>query len=217
MHSLQTTVRKYLFAARALLFLVASAAVAACATAGSGAPGKAPVPQTSKHLLREAEALARVGETIRAEQYFSAALDMGASADEVLPKLVGVCVRAGRFRSAVGYATPYLRRQPNNVNLRYLMAALYAGLGESSRASQELVRVFAQVPHHTAALRLASELEQERGDDVSAAKHLQAYLSLAPKSAEWSLAKEELQQIEQRRQSLSAASQATQSVPVEAL
>lgn len=180
----------------AILVAMASGGLPGCA-ASPGTPSHTPiVRETPESLVKQAEALAHVGETIRAEQYFSAALEMGGSAEVILPKLVSVCVRAGRVRSAVSYAAPHLRQQPENVSLRYLMATLYAGLGELNRANRELEQILARNPEHVLALRLSGMLALERGDYITAEKRLQAFLLLEPTGPNASSVREELQQIQ---------------------
>ncbi len=180
----------------AILFVLASGGFAGCAASPS-TPSQTPVVrETPENLVKQAEALAHLGETIRAEQYFSAALETGGAAEVILPKLVSVCVRAGRVRSAVSYAAPYLRQQPDNMSLRYLMATLYAGLGEFNRANRELEQILVRHPEHVLALRLSGMLALERGDTITAEKRLQAFLLLEPTGPNASSVREELQQIQ---------------------
>lgn len=179
----------------ALVAVAGGAGLSACTPAHSPV-SKAPTAKAAEQMVEKAEAFANAGETIRAEQYFSAALDMGAPPHQVLPRLVSVCVRAGRFRSAVAHAAPYLRQEPENVELRYLIATLYSGLGEARRAKRELELVLARDPRHTPALRLAGDLAVTRGDYDAAVQLLGAYLELEPNGPEATRVREDLAQIE---------------------
>lgn len=183
--------------------------LSACAGPNQAVSAKSPSSETPAQLVREAEALARVGETIRAEQYFSAALEMGANPAAVLPKLVSICVRAGRFRSALSYASPYLREQSENIELRYLIATLYAGIGDADRAIRELDQVLARKADHAPALHLAGELLLERGDYANAEQRLVAYLKLQPNGPD---AVEVREQMQRMQRTLPSSSQNSEEV-----
>jgi predicted Zn-dependent protease len=120
---------------------------------------------------------------VRAEQYLSASIDRGYSQDRALPSLIEVCVAASRLRAAIDYAEPYLRRNPKKWHLRYLVASLYLGVGEPSRARDELERVASEQPdkadpHYLLAVVLAEQF----ADYDRARTHYRRYLELAPES-----------------------------------
>lgn len=132
-------------------------------------------------LLRAGERWARLGDSIRAEHYLLAALDRGARQDRVLPVLVAVCLRGARLRAALHHAEPYLRRRPRDAELRFLVAAIYLGLGRHAEARSELetvirMRPLLPEPRYVLGSVLARRLAEPR----SAATHFERYLELAP-------------------------------------
>ena len=69
---------------------------------------------TTDNLLDRGKAFAAVGDTTRAEEYLTAALDQGADARQVMPLLLEVCVRTGRYRSAIQHGEDHLRKHPED-------------------------------------------------------------------------------------------------------
>lgn len=137
--------------------------------------------QTPDKLLARGRAFARVGDLTRAEQYLSAALDAGASVEEALPMLLRVCIAEQRFRAAITYAEPYLKKQPDDTPLRFVVASLYATIGETVIAREHLEKVAQSQPDnaevHFAMGMLALEAD---GDMVTADGHFREYLRLEP-------------------------------------
>src|SRR5512142_3487985 len=64
-------------------------------------------------LVEEGKAYAALGDTTRAEQYFSMALNRGADESVVVPLIVKVCVRDGRYELAIDYASRYAQKHPS--------------------------------------------------------------------------------------------------------
>ena len=79
-------------------------------------------------LVLRGRAFASVGDETRAEQYFSAAIDAGGNAAEILPELLRVCIASKRYRVAIEYASPWLERNPRDVKLRFVIASLRASV-----------------------------------------------------------------------------------------
>jgi predicted Zn-dependent protease len=132
-------------------------------------------------LVARGTALAQIGDFTRAEQYLAAALDEGAPANVVLPRLIRVCVTAGHERAAINYAAPELRRHPNNVWLRFVVAELRLVTGDSSGARTDLEQVEAAEPESSAPhYAMARLLRDHFSDVVGADREFRAYLRLAP-------------------------------------
>ncbi|MEZ4286569.1 MAG: tetratricopeptide repeat protein [Polyangiales bacterium] len=124
--------------------------------------------------------LANGGDLIRAEQYLAAASNKGFPEEEVMPKLIRVCVAAGRLESALNYATPYLKSHPRAWSLRYLVGTLQQGVGQANDAKRNYEIVlrdrenFADA-HYQLGLLLMEEEDTDEGE-----KHLRRYLELEP-------------------------------------
>jgi Flp pilus assembly protein TadD len=134
-----------------------------------------------KKLLDRARAFAAVGDTSRAEQYFAAAIAHGADEAVVIPQLVKVCVRDGRYELAIDYAQRYAQQHPSDSRIRYLLGTLYAAIGDGGRARRELEFVVTAKPDdaepHWA---LAKVLLDEAKDPALAEDQFREYLRLAP-------------------------------------
>jgi tetratricopeptide (TPR) repeat protein len=136
---------------------------------------------TAEKLLARGRAFAQVGDTTRAEQYFAAALEQGADPKQTLPLLLDVCLSEGRYRVALDYAEPQLKKHPEDFRLRFVVASLYATIGETEHAIDELREVARTRPEHAEAhFALAKLLREEEGDAVGADEHFREYLRLRP-------------------------------------
>ena len=137
--------------------------------------------QTPDRLVQRGSAFAAMGDTTRAQQYFEAALDNGADPSQVIPLLVTVCVRDGRYRLAVEYARRDLARKPNDTKMHFVLGTLYAGLGEVEAAQRELeLAVRGEGGNAELQYALAVLLRDQRGDLLGADHHFREYLRLSP-------------------------------------
>jgi len=135
----------------------------------------------AQELYDRGIAAARNGDHVRAEQYLVAAVDRGYDEDEVMPLLLRSCVASNRLSAALRYAHPYLRDHPEDWSLRYLVATIHLGLGESDTAHRELLQVIEDAPEEPAAYyALGMLLREENGDSGEARPYLERYLALAP-------------------------------------
>jgi len=136
----------------------------------------------AQDLFERGRALLARGESVRAEQYLTAAIDRGYPEAEAMPLVIRACVTSGRLSSALGYAEPYLRRHPRDWSLRFLVATLEQGLSRFARARVNLEQVVldapdAPDPHFVLAMLLRDELNEP---DI-ARPLLERYLELAPR------------------------------------
>lgn len=168
-----------------LAFALVTALSAACATSRGGLaepPTSDPMANINAQQLYQAGlAMARAGDTVRAEQYLVASLQRGMPEARVIPQLMTVCVQGSRYRAAVGYAEPYLARNPRDWRLRYLVGTILAGLEEHQAARREIEAVLADNAQHADAHYLLASLLRERfNDPVSADAHYRRYLEIEP-------------------------------------
>jgi tetratricopeptide (TPR) repeat protein len=140
--------------------------------------------RTADKLTARGKAFASVGDLTRAEQYFSAALDQGADYAAVLPLLLRVCIEARRYRVAIDYAEPLLKRHPDDYALRFVVASLYSTIGEEERAREELEWLVTEKPEEANVhFALAVLFRDQARDPVKADTHFREYLRLAPGGA----------------------------------
>lgn len=132
-------------------------------------------------LVARGKGFAAIGDMTRAEEYLSAALDAGASPNDVLPTLLNVCIVSGRYRSALQHAENQLRIHPDDINTRFVLGTLHAALGETKEARVALEQVVMIRPNeakvHYALAVLARDAEN---DVVLADQHFREYLRLEP-------------------------------------
>jgi len=139
---------------------------------------------TPDNLIIRGNTFARLGDMTRAEEYFTAALEQGADSRKVLPLLLDVCMRTGRYRLAAQHAENHLRKHPDDVGTRFVLGTLYVALGDRHEARSALEQVASARPNdpevHYALAVLARDSEN---DVVDADKHFREYLRLDPNGA----------------------------------
>ncbi len=136
--------------------------------------------QSQDKLFDRGRAFAAVGDSTRAEEYLAAALQRGADPAKVIPVLLDVCIRDGRYRSAIFYAENHLRTHPADVPTRFVLGTLYAAIGEGPRAKEHLERVVEAKPNEARAHYALAVLMRDQQDPVGADRHFREYLRLAP-------------------------------------
>ncbi len=137
--------------------------------------------QTPDKLLDRGRAFAAVGDSTRAEDYLAAALDAGADARAVMPLLMDVCVRNGRYRSAIQHAENHLRKHPNDVGTRLVLGSLYVAVGEVGDGRTALEQVVAARPDEAQAHYALAVLARDHDNDPGRADHhFREYLRIRP-------------------------------------
>lgn len=145
-------------------------------------PGDALDQIEAAQLFRYGNALAESGDSIRAEQYLSAAMERGYPAAEVIPRLLDVCIRASRLSAALSYAEPYLERHQEEWPLRLLVASLQMSLNQNNTARTNLERVLETVPDEPEPHYLMGVLLRDRFSDTEASNvEFRRYLDLSPR------------------------------------
>jgi tetratricopeptide (TPR) repeat protein len=149
--------------------------------------------QSQREMVSRARQSMRRGDSIRAEHYYSLALEQGYDATELMPELLAVCLASSRLRSALNYAEPYLRKHPKDANLRYLVATVHLGLNHIKAAKQELHTVIRHDPSLADAYFLLAVLEYSTDRDT-AKQYLKEYILLRPMGDKANEARELLEQ-----------------------
>jgi tetratricopeptide (TPR) repeat protein len=149
----------------------------ACTGAKPDVPARTLVDPPGSSAFEEGMRAAASGDSLRAEQYYVAALDRGWPEVEVVPELVRACVRANRLTSAIQYAEPFLGRHPGHLSMRHLLAALFVAVGRQDRARAELEEIIRRDPSHATAQFLLGSLLLP---DTRGRAHLLRYLTLEP-------------------------------------
>jgi tetratricopeptide (TPR) repeat protein len=160
-------------------------AIVACAGAPDSSGSSTSLPPTrlgaAHQLLQRGVSLVQTGDTVRTSQYLEAALDLGADTERVLPLLIAVYVRSGRYRLALDRAERHLASHPHDDRMRFLTGALHAALGSDARAAEHFERLLARLPSHAPAhYALAALLRDHYADAVGADRHFREYLRLDP-------------------------------------
>jgi Flp pilus assembly protein TadD len=165
---------------RRVPILCVAGVVAACGAAEPD-PDRAGAVITAENLFDRGRQYAASGDLLRAEQYFTTAIEAGYDDDEVFPHLLDACIRSARFHSALSYAQPRLQNHPNDWRLRTVVASLHIATGNPSSAVRELERVVEQQPEAPLAHYLLAVVHRDEGGAPEEAKvHFERYLALAP-------------------------------------
>jgi tetratricopeptide (TPR) repeat protein len=137
--------------------------------------------QTPEKLIEQGKGFAALGDTTRAEQYFSAALNAGGDEAVITPLVVSVCVRDGRYELAIEYARRYTQKHPNDVRMRYLLGTLYGAIGDVAHARSELEFVVTNKPDAAEPHWALGKLLHDEGKEPTLAEgQFKEYLRLAP-------------------------------------
>ncbi len=167
----------------------------ACVLAGAGC---APTPamrmrgdmqtvaneRTPDKLIATARAMALLGDSVRAEQYLLAAMesaDDDATERRVMPLLLATYVRDKQYRAAIDCAENTLRKHPDDDRLRFLLGALYQGVGQDASAIEQFGRVVVARPGDAEAHFALGVLLREESRNLDAAQaQFREYLRLEP-------------------------------------
>ena len=167
--------------ASTLIFLLANL-LSACGAAVPS-PTDVAVAASPEHdaarLYSLGERAAANGDSVRAEQYLSLAIQRRYRVERALPLLLSVCVSSSRLRAALNHAEPYLRSHPEDVSLRYLVATIRVGLGEEQTARLELERILQEAPDNPDAHYLLGVLDEPMSAE-DARRHFRTYLAATP-------------------------------------
>jgi tetratricopeptide (TPR) repeat protein len=173
----------------------------------------------AKTLVERGKAFAAMGDHTRAEEYLASGIEAGADPRDVLPLLMDVCVKTGRYRSAIQHGENHLRKHPHDSGTRVMVGALYAAINESKQARLQLEKVVQAdageaassdrdadagapaggpvVPHparlHAQAHYLLAVVARDSDNDVvEADRHFRAYLRIEPNGSHAEEAKDAL-------------------------
>lgn len=137
--------------------------------------------RTPEKLEERGRLFYEMRDLMRAEQYLAAALNEGADPKRVLPLFMKVAVAQQHFRVALEYGERFLSRDPNNVELRFVVATLYLSVGDNKSGRRHLERIIADAPDSPDAHYVMAVLARDtEGDPVGADKHFREYLRIVP-------------------------------------
>jgi tetratricopeptide (TPR) repeat protein len=173
-----------------LVFVITSL-LAGCAGAAPATPPESAAvvahrnaEKNAELLLEQGRAYAELGDSLRAQQYFSLALKSGADEKVAFPLLLRACVVDKNYRLAVEYAEAALSRHPKNARLRFLTGALHGSLGDTARSRERLVRAAKELPQDAEVqFAVGVFFRDDALDLVSADKYFRQYLALEPDGA----------------------------------
>ena len=159
----------------------------------------------AKTLVERGKGFAAVGDHTRAEEYLASSIEAGADPRDVLPLLMDVCVRTGRYRSAIQHGENHLRKHPHDMRTRVVVGALYAAISESKQARIQLEHVVKSDAREEAGTEtrdtatpspstpvglqaqahylLAVVARDSDNDAVDADRHFREYLRIEPRGA----------------------------------
>jgi tetratricopeptide (TPR) repeat protein len=144
-------------------------------------------------LLEHGRAFAEMGDEVRAQEYFAAALKAGADEKVVMPLLLRACIAQRNYRLAIEYAESSLAKDPHNARLRLLSGTLHASIGDTARSRERLERAATELESEAdVQFTVAVSFRDDSGDVVMADKYFRRYLALAPNGAHAEEAKSSL-------------------------
>src|SRR5262245_35020149 len=76
-------------------------------------------PESPAALFEQGRVAAARGDSVRAEQYLTLAIERGFPREKALPLLLESCIASSRLRAALDHAESYLREHPEHDGLRY--------------------------------------------------------------------------------------------------
>jgi tetratricopeptide (TPR) repeat protein len=151
------------------------------ATAAPTQPSPRMSPQQLFAVARLSE---QRGDSLRAQQYYMAAMEQGFDSHQVMPRLLRLYVTDGQYRLAISRAKDVLDEHGDDPVLRMLLAELYRAAELDVPAEHEYQRVLDAQPNNAQAhLELALLLQHAGRDAGRADGHLRAYLALEPNGA----------------------------------
>lgn len=136
--------------------------------------------QSPERLFERGKGFAIVGDSTRAEEYFESAIEHGADSRQVMPHLLEICIRDGRYRVAIEHAEHHLSKYPQDVETHFVLGTLYAALGDSARAKTHVTFVIQSRPDESKARYAMAIILKDSGDLVGADHEFREYLRIEP-------------------------------------
>jgi tetratricopeptide (TPR) repeat protein len=136
---------------------------------------------SATELAKIGDAASAAGDMTRAEQYYVASLKAGGDERRLVRRLLQVCAADRRYPVALEYAEQYLRHHPNDTEVMFVAASLYAATGKREPARSLLETVVKKEPswpdpHYV----LATVLREDGAEASLADEHDLEYLRLSP-------------------------------------
>jgi tetratricopeptide (TPR) repeat protein len=132
-------------------------------------------------LVAQGKAYFEMGDSLRAQQYFAAAIKSGGDEREIFPHLLRACVAGKNYRLAVDYAEASLAKHPQDARLRFLTGALLGELGDTTRSRERFERAAEELPSDPEVQFTVGVFFRDNAVDVvNADRYFRQYLTLAP-------------------------------------
>lgn len=141
-------------------------------------------PNDPEAILRLASIYEKAGESLRAEQYYEVARNLGVSHRRVGPALIRLAAKNGRYQIASDRARALLVEYPEQYETRLLLAQLDVLLDDPMAAERELRILLGLRPRRPDAYLALGRLYKEHGKPEQARASLLRYLELEPRRSE---------------------------------
>ncbi|AKU94071.1 hypothetical protein AKJ09_00735 [Labilithrix luteola] len=136
--------------------------------------------QTPERLIARGRSAAMMGDFTRAEQYLTAAREVGGDESVIMPLLLRVCIAGERYRVAIDYVRHYLLYNPDDVRLRSVLGSLEWAVGEHEAALADLRGVVHRAPEEADAHFVLGRVLDDEGRRREATNHYREYVRLKP-------------------------------------
>jgi len=151
-----------------------------CSRQHTSAATTPPTVVGAEQWLHQGRRLAQQGSIGRAEEYLLAAWSEGASAHEVLPLLLPMCLSEGRLRTALEYVQRARRADPRDPQLLQISISLHMALGHSLLARREMETLALLQPQYRQAIHFLGEQFFQLGQPERAQPYLEHYKDTWP-------------------------------------
>jgi tetratricopeptide (TPR) repeat protein len=132
-----------------------------------------------ERLTKLGEAYRSVGDMNRAAQYFALAIEMGGDEKKLVPRVIEARIQDKQYRLSIALGEEYLRKHPEDVSLRFVVASLHGALSETDEAKHALEQVLRMAPQHPEAhYAMAVLMRDQRKDLLQADVHFREYLTI---------------------------------------
>lgn len=136
--------------------------------------------QAPERLIARGRSAAVMGDYTRAEQYLTAARELGGDESVIMPLLLRVCIAGERYRVAIDYVRHYLLYNPDDVRLRSVLGSLEWAVGDHESALADLRGVLHRAPEEADAHFVLGRVLDDEGHRQEATNHYREYVRLKP-------------------------------------
>lgn len=181
------------------LLLIACGSAGCSTNRGEVTPPPHVTVSPGAQLFSQAKFFDARGESVRAEQYFLAAVREGIPRSEVFPLLLQSCIESGRLRSALNHVEEELRYGAGEPGLLQLGASLSWALDQPKVAFRFVDRLEqVKAKRLQTRLFLAEFYEQRTGDIERSLFHYQEALNIAQSAVDLAWIRANVVRLEQQ-------------------